>query len=52
MKKIDKEHIEHPAKYIKPYLLMGLKVDHRNQVWIIDITYIPMKSGFMYLYAL
>ena len=39
------------AKYIKPYLLRGLKVDHRNQVWSIDITYIPMKKGFMYLTA-
>ena len=98
MKKIDKEHIEHPAKgvvgmtdfllennfkvglrrvrrlmrlmgiqavyrkrslstlgaakYIKPYLLRGLKVDRRNQVWSIDITYIPMKKGFMYLTAI
>ena len=98
MKKIDKEHIEHPgkgvvgmtdfllennikvglrrvrrlmrlmgiqavyrkrslstlgtAKYIKPYLLRGLKVDHGNQVWSIDITYIPMKKGFMYLTAI
>ena len=98
MKKIDKEHIEHPAKgvvgmtdfllennfrvglrrvrllmrlmgiqtvyrkrslstlgtakYIKPYLLRGLKVDHRNHVWSIDITYIPMKNGFMYLTAI
>ena len=98
MKKIDKEHVEHPAKgvvgmtdfllennfavgvrrvrrlmrlmgieavyrkkslskigqfiYIKPYLLRGLKVDHCNQVWSIDITYIPMKKGFMYLTAI
>lgn len=98
MKKIDKEHIEHPAKgvvgmtdyllennfkvgtrrvrrlmrlmgihaiyrkrslsvlgstkYIKPYLLRGLKIDHINQVWSIDITYIPMKKGFMYLTAI
>ena len=40
------------AKYIKPYLLRGLKVAHRNQVWSIDITYIPMKKGFMYLTAI
>lgn len=98
MKKIDKEHVEHPAKgvvgmtdfllennfavgvrrvrrlmrlmgieavyrkkslskigqfiYIKPYLLRGLKVDHCNQVWSIDITYIPMKKGFMFLTAI
>jgi putative transposase len=98
MRKMDKEHLEHPAKgvvgmtdylleqgfyvglrrirrlmrlmgiqavyrrrslselgkavYIKPYLLRGLTVDHRNQVWCIDITYIPMKKGFMYLTAI
>ena len=98
MKKIDKEHTEHPAKgvigmtdfllensfkvglrrvrrlmrkmgidavyrkkslsklgqavYIRPYLLRGLNIDHRNQVWSIDITYIPMKKGFMYLTAI
>ena len=98
MKKIDKEHIEHPAKgvvgmtdfllendfkvglrrvrrlmrlmgieavyrkkslstlgqavYIKPYLLRHLNINHRNQVWSIDITYIPMKKGFMYLTAI
>ena len=34
-----------------PYLLRDLTVDHTNQVWAIDITYIPMKSGFMYLFA-
>lgn len=37
---------------IKPYLLRGLDIDHRNQVWCIDITYIPMKKGFMYLTAI
>ena len=98
MEKMDKEHLEHPAKgvigmtdflldqgyqvglrrirrlmrlmgiqaiypkkhlsvlgqtsYIKPYLLKGIKIDHRNQVWSIDITYIPMKKGFMYLTAI
>ncbi|MCK9160048.1 MAG: IS3 family transposase [Bacteroidaceae bacterium] len=36
---------------IKPYLLRGLKITHPNQVWSTDITYIPMKQGFMYLYA-
>lgn len=32
-----------------PYLLRGLKIDHPNQVWSSDITYIRMKSGFLYL---
>lgn len=36
-------------KYIHPYLLKGLVIDRPNQVWAIDITYIPMKTGFMYL---
>jgi len=40
------------AKYIKPYLLKGLKIVKPNQVWAIDITYIPMKRGFLYLTAI
>ena len=39
-------------KYIHPYLLKGLKIEKSNQVWAIDITYIPMKQGFMYLTAI
>jgi putative transposase len=34
-----------------PYLLRGLKIEKQNQVWATDITYIPMKKGFMYLIA-
>jgi putative transposase len=40
------------AKYIRPYLLKGLKIERPNQVWAIDITYIPMKNGFLYLTAI
>jgi len=40
------------AKYIRPYLLKGLKINKPNQVWAIDITYIPMAKGFMYLTAI
>jgi len=40
------------AKYIHPYLLKGLKVIRPNQVWAIDITYIPMTKGFLYLTAI
>jgi putative transposase len=40
-----------PAAYKYPYLLRGLKIERRNQVWEIDITYVPMKHGFMYLCA-
>ena len=36
---------------IYPYLLRGLKVDRPNQAWAMDITYIPMPRGFVYLAA-
>jgi putative transposase len=36
---------------IYPYLLRGVKVERRDQVWSTDITYVPMTSGFMYLAA-
>jgi putative transposase len=41
-----------PAKYKYPYLLRGMKITKSNQVWKIDISYIPMMSGFMYLCAI
>ena len=37
---------------IYPYLLKGLDIDRNNQVWATDLTYIPMKKGFMYLMAI
>ena len=40
------------ATYIRPYLLKDLKIEKANQVWQIDISYIPMKRGFMYLTAI
>jgi putative transposase len=40
------------AKYIHPYALRGLSIDRPNQVWAIDISYVPMKKGFMYLTAI
>lgn len=40
------------AKYIRPYLLKGLEITHPNQVWAVDITYIPMARGFMFLTAI
>ena len=39
-------------KYIYPYLLNELTINRANQVWEIDITYIPMQQGFMYLTAI
>lgn len=40
------------AHKIYPYLLRNLEINRANQVWAIDITYIPMKKGFMYLTAI
>jgi putative transposase len=40
-----------PGNKIYPYLLRGLKVERPNQVWAMDITYIPMARGFVYLAA-
>ena len=42
----------HKAHKVYPYLLRNLKVDRPNQAWAMDITYIPMKKGFMYLAAI
>lgn len=41
----------HPEHKIYPYLLRGLKIRRSNQVWAADITYIPLRRGFMYLVA-
>lgn len=35
-----------------PYLLRTMKIDHPNQVWSIDITYIGMPTGFVYMTAI
>jgi putative transposase len=42
---------KHPQHPVYPYLLRGLKIDRPNQVWAMDITYIPMARGFVYLTA-
>jgi putative transposase len=46
-------HTSKPADghKIYPYLLRGLTVERANQVWAMDITYIPMAHGFVYLAA-
>ena len=38
-----------PGHKIHPYLLRGLEITRPNQVWAMDITYIPMAHGFVYL---
>lgn len=40
------------ASYKYPYLLKGIVFIKANQVWEIDITYLPMAKGFMYLFAI
>jgi putative transposase len=42
----------HPEHVVFPYLLRGLTISRVNQVWATDITYIPMKTGFVYLVAI
>jgi putative transposase len=43
---------KNPAHKIYPYLLRNVPVTRPNQVWATDITYIPMKRGFVYLVAI
>jgi len=43
---------KHPRHKIYPYLLRNLEVAYPNHVWSVDITYIPMRVGFMYLVAI
>jgi len=43
-----KKHPQHP---VFPYLLRGMTIDRANQVWAMDITYIPMARGFVFLTA-
>jgi putative transposase len=38
-----------PGHKIYPYLLRGMEIVRPNQVWAMDITYIPMARGFVYL---
>ncbi len=42
----------HPQHRVYPYLLRDLIIDRPNQVWCADITYVPMRRGFMYLVAI
>ena len=42
----------HPEHKVYPYLLRDLEITRPNQVWCTDITYIPMRRGFLYLVAI
>jgi len=44
--------VSEKTHYKYPYLLRNLPIVRNNQVWAMDITYIPMKKGFMYLVAI
>ena len=41
--------IKNPEHKIYPYLLKGLDIKESNKVWATDITYVPIKRGFLYL---
>lgn len=41
----------HPEHAVYPYLLRGVAIERANQVWALDITYIPMRRGFVYFCA-
>jgi putative transposase len=43
--------VPHPDHQVYPYLLREMVVERPNQVWCADITYIPMRRGFLYLVA-
>jgi len=47
-KETSQRNKQHP---VYPYLLRNLEIDHPNQVWAADITYIPMPRGHLYLVA-
>jgi len=42
---------KHPQHPVFPYLLRGMAIERANQVWAMDITYIPMARGFVFLTA-
>ena len=42
----------HPQHPVYPYLLRGMQIDRANQVWCADITFVPVKNGFLYLVAI
>ncbi|WP_353346657.1 IS3 family transposase [Litorivita sp. NS0012-18] len=42
----------HPQHPVYPYLLRKMQIDRPNQVWCADITFVPVRNGFLYLVAI
>ncbi|OWU70478.1 integrase [Phaeobacter sp. 22II1-1F12B] len=42
----------HPQHPVYPYLLRKMQIDRPNQVWCADITFVPVKNGFLYLVSI
>ena len=42
----------HPQHPVYPYLLRKVQIDQPNQVWCADITFVPVRNGFLYLVAI
>jgi putative transposase len=40
-----------PEHHVFPYLLRNVTIERPNHVWCADITYLPMRQGFLYLFA-
>lgn len=47
-----KTSVKHKTREVYPYLIKKGLIDQPNQAWMVDITYLPFQSGFMYLAAL
>jgi transposase InsO family protein len=47
MRRLDELHLEFP--FAGSRMLRGMEIERPNQVWAMDITYIPMARGFVYL---
>ena len=43
---------QYHAQYVRPYLLWNLSIVRPNQVWGLDITYIPVGRSFVYLFVI
>ena len=40
------------AQYVRPYLLRNVVISRPDQVWGVDITYLPLRKGFLYLFVI